>query len=73
MKKNAAEAVADFIKFPDMFQFDLLEAEAVTQLRTDAEYGPLFKLLNILLKSTSIKVACMILCIGLSQSHWLML
>jgi hypothetical protein len=56
VKKTAAEAVADFIRFPDVYQFDLLETEAVSQLKKDVEHGPLYRLLNILLKSTSVKV-----------------
>ncbi len=56
VKDVAAEAVADFIKFPELFQFDLLEAEAVTQLENDKQHAPLHKLLTLLLTSSDVKV-----------------
>jgi len=46
----------DFIRFPDQYQFDLLEADAVLQLQKDPEYSTLYQLLSILLRSSSIKV-----------------
>ncbi|EIE26574.1 hypothetical protein COCSUDRAFT_52386 [Coccomyxa subellipsoidea C-169] len=55
VKDVAAEAVADFIKFPELFQFDLLEAEAVTQLENDKQHAPLHKLLTLLLTSSDVK------------------
>lgn len=56
VKDVAAEAVADFIRFPELFQFDLLEAEAVAQLQNDKQHGPLHEILTMLLTSSSVKV-----------------
>ncbi|CAL8466885.1 g6421 [Coccomyxa elongata] len=55
VKDVAAEAVADFIRFPELFQFDLLEAEAVAQLHNDKQHGPLHELLTMLLTSSNVK------------------
>lgn len=46
VKGEAALAVSDFIRSADTFQFDLLENPAISQLATDAKYGPLHKLLT---------------------------
>lgn len=51
-KAAAATAASDFIKSPDLFQFDMLEAPAVEQLRGDAEHGPLFDLLSLMLSGS---------------------
>lgn len=56
VKEVAAEAVADFIKFPEVFQFDLLESEAVAQLENDKKHRSLHKLLTMLLTSSDVKV-----------------
>ena len=57
VRSKAAEAITDFIRFPDLYQFDLLEADAVKQLQKDPEYGPLYQLLSMMLTSASIKVS----------------
>ena len=49
MKGVAAAAVTEFIRSPDVFQFDLLESPAVAQLKGDAQYGKLWQLLQIVL------------------------
>lgn len=51
-KAAAATAASDFVKSPDLFQFDLLEAPAVQQLRGDSEHGPLFELLSLMLSGS---------------------
>ena len=56
VRNKAADAVVDFIRFPDQYQFDLLEADAVVQLREDPEFSTLYQLLSILLRSDNIKV-----------------
>ncbi len=56
VRTKAAGAVVDFIRFPDQYQFDLLEADAVVQLRDDPEFSTLYQLLSILLRSNNIKV-----------------
>ncbi|CAL5225689.1 g8554 [Coccomyxa viridis] len=55
VRTKAAGAVVDFIRFPDQYQFDLLEADAVVQLRDDPEFSTLYQLLSILLRSNNIK------------------
>ena len=57
VKAAAATVCAEFVRLPDQFQFDLLEADAVSQLRADPEHGDLFRLLTILLTSASVKVS----------------
>ena len=57
VRSKAAEAITDFIRFPDLYQFDLLEVDAVKQLQKDPEYGPLYQLLSMMLTSASIKVS----------------
>ena len=56
VRNKAADAVVDFIRFPDQYQFDLLEADAVMQLREDSEFSVLYQLLSTLLQSDNIKV-----------------
>ena len=56
VRNKAVDAVVDFIRFPDQYQFDLLEADAVMQLREDPEFSVLYQLLSTLLKSDNIKV-----------------
>ena len=46
----------DFVRFPDQYQFDLLEADAVVQLQNDPEFSALYQLLSTMLRSASIKV-----------------
>ncbi|GFP97916.1 eukaryotic translation initiation factor 3 subunit m [Phtheirospermum japonicum] len=48
-KEEAAHAVIEFVKAPDMFQADLLELPAVAQLEKDEKYAPVYQLLNIFL------------------------
>ncbi|KAK9916454.1 hypothetical protein WJX75_002820 [Coccomyxa subellipsoidea] len=55
VKEVAAEAVADFIKLSEVFQFDLLESEAVAQLENDKKHRSLHKLLTMLLTSSDVK------------------
>ena len=62
VRTKAAEAIVDFIRFPDQYQFDLLEADAVVQLQKDPEFSALYQLLSILLRSSSIKVRLPIRC-----------
>eukprot|EP00884_Botryococcus_braunii_P022700 jgi/Botrbrau1/9113/Bobra.0305s0017.1 len=50
VKAEAALALADFIRNPDLFQFDLLENPAVVQLASDPKYEPLHKLLNLVIE-----------------------
>ena len=49
IKQIAVSAVAEFIRSPDVFQFDLLGSPAVTQLEDDPQQQPLYQLLQILL------------------------
>ena len=49
VKDTAAQAVAEFIRSPDLFQFDLFESPAINQLKGDAKYGHLYQLLEIVL------------------------
>lgn len=56
VRNKAADAVVDFIRFPDQYQFDLLEADAVMQLREDSDFNVLYQLLSTLLRSDNIKV-----------------
>lgn len=49
VKGVSAAAVTEFIRSPDVFQFDLLESPAVAQLKGDAQYGKLWQLLQIVL------------------------
>ena len=49
MKDTAAQAVAEFIRSPDLFQFDLFESPAIKQLKGDSKYGHLYELLEIVL------------------------
>lgn len=62
VKTKAAEAIVDFIRFPDQYQFDLLEADALVQLQKDPEFSALYQLLSILLRSSSIKVRLPLRC-----------
>jgi len=49
VKATAAQAVSEFIRSPDLFQFDLFESPTITQLKGDSEYGHLYQLLDIIL------------------------
>lgn len=51
-KAAAATAATDFVKSPDLFQFDLLETPAIQQLRGDSQHGPLFELLSLMLSGS---------------------
>nr|XP_043606160.1 eukaryotic translation initiation factor 3 subunit M-like [Erigeron canadensis] len=48
-KEEAAHAIIEFIKAPDMFQNDLLQMPAVAQLEKDTNYALLYQLLKIYL------------------------
>ncbi|KNA11953.1 hypothetical protein SOVF_130320 [Spinacia oleracea] len=48
-KEEAANAIIEFVKGPDMFQCDLLDIPSVTQLENDAKYALLYQLLKIFL------------------------
>ncbi|KAI5665744.1 hypothetical protein M9H77_15597 [Catharanthus roseus] len=48
-KEEAVRAIIDFVKAPDMFQCDLLEMPAVSQLENDAKYALVYQLLKIFL------------------------
>lgn len=47
LKQLAASAVAEFLRSPDVFQFDLLHAPVIQQLEGDADEGQLYELLQI--------------------------
>ena len=49
VKQTAAQAVSEFIRSPDLFQFDLFESPTITQLKGDSQYGHLYQLLEIIL------------------------
>lgn len=48
-KEEAARAIVDFVRSPDMFKCDLLDMPAIAQLEKDAQYGPVYQLLKIFL------------------------
>jgi len=48
-KEEAARAIVEFVRAPDVFQCDLLDLPAVTQLEKDAKYALLYQLLKIFL------------------------
>ncbi|KAG0449458.1 hypothetical protein HPP92_027353, partial [Vanilla planifolia] len=48
-KEEAVRAIIEFVKFPDMFQCDLLDMPAVNQLEKDGKYSLILKLLKIFL------------------------
>lgn len=49
VRQVAGVTLADFARFQDVFQFDLAESPAITQLKGDSEFGGLYDLLGILL------------------------
>ena len=50
LKQLAASAVAEFIRSPDVFQFDLAHTSVIRQLEGDPQEGPLYELLQILIR-----------------------
>ena len=50
VNEAAASAVADFARFQDVFQFDLADSPAISQLESDPKYGLLHQLLGIMLQ-----------------------
>ncbi|XP_047157557.1 eukaryotic translation initiation factor 3 subunit M-like isoform X2 [Vigna umbellata] len=46
-KEEAAHAIVEFVRAPEIFQCDLLDLPAVAQLEKDAKYGLLYELLKI--------------------------
>lgn len=46
-KEEAASAIVDFVRSPDMFKCDLLDMPAIVQLEKDGQYGPVYQLLKI--------------------------
>lgn len=48
-KEQAANAIIEFVKAPDMFQCDLLDMPSISQLENDAKYSMLYQLLKIFL------------------------
>jgi len=48
-KEEAARAIIEFVKAPDMFQCDLLDMPAVAQLERDGKYALVYRLLRIFL------------------------
>ena len=48
VKDTAAQTVSEFIRSPDLFQFDLFESPTITQLKGDSQYGHLYQLLVII-------------------------
>ncbi len=51
-KPVAAAVVTEFVRSPEMFQFDLLDNPAVAALARDAQHGALHQLLTIFLSGT---------------------
>ena len=52
VKDTAAQAVIEFIRSPDLFQFDLFESPTIAQLKGDSQYGHLYQLLEIVLNGS---------------------
>lgn len=52
VKDTAAQAVIEFIRSLDLFQFDLFESPTITQLKGDSQYGHLYQLLEIVLNGS---------------------
>ncbi|ESW23336.1 hypothetical protein PHAVU_004G038200 [Phaseolus vulgaris] len=48
-KEEAARAIVEFVRAPDIFQCDLLDLPAVGQLEKDDKYAPVYQLLKIFL------------------------
>ncbi|KAF9624535.1 hypothetical protein IFM89_011709 [Coptis chinensis] len=48
-KEEAVSAIVEFVKAPDVFQCDLLEMPAVSQLEKDGKYSLVYQLLKIFL------------------------
>jgi hypothetical protein len=48
----AAAVVTEFVRSPEMFQFDLLDNPAVRALAADPQHAPLHRLLTIFLSGT---------------------
>lgn len=45
----AATVVAEFLRSPDVFQFDLMHAAVIRQLGQDSRHKPLFDLLQLVI------------------------
>ena len=56
VRDAAAGCAAEFVRFPDQFQFDLLESDPLRQLQRDPEHAQLYRLLTILLTSADVRV-----------------
>ena len=56
VRDAAANVAAEFVRFPDQFQFDLLECDALRQLQRDPGHAQLYSLLTILLTSADVRV-----------------
>lgn len=50
IQEVAASAIADFARFQDIFQFDLADSPAITQLSDSSQHAALHRLLAILLQ-----------------------
>ncbi|PKA63239.1 hypothetical protein AXF42_Ash017707 [Apostasia shenzhenica] len=50
-KEEAVRAIIEFVKYPDMFQSDLLDTPAIAQLEKDGKYALVYQLLKIFLTS----------------------
>ena len=46
----ASACAADFLRSPDVFQFDLAERPVIAQLAADPTHAPLFRLLHLVLQ-----------------------
>ena len=71
VKGVAAAAVTEFIRSPDVFQFDLLESPAVAQLKGDAQYGKLWQLLQIVLDGDLKVTGWQLPVLGLWDRHYI--
>ena len=72
VKDTAAQAVIEFIRSPDLFQFDLFESRTITQLKGDSQYGHLYQLLEIVLNGSlqaSLSLAADSRCISVFHIH----
>ena len=79
MKETAAQAVSEFIRSPDLFQFDLFESPTITQLKGDSQYGHLYHLLEIILNGNlqagifammHMSTECELVACDPSEQHW---
>ena len=51
LQDAAATVIVDFVRFPDVFQFDLVDCPAVLALKGHGKHGELHTLLHLLLEA----------------------